>query len=126
MERVQGIGGLFFRAGIRRPWHAGIEHLGVDPTPSHYDQSPWLQSAGPTAFALDTTDFLRPEQAGMINLRVDDLDAMVTPFRAAGIAVDVDPQVYPNGRFAGSHDPERNPVALWEPGGRVAAHPDGP
>ena len=35
--------------------------------------------------------------------------------RAAGIAVSIDPEIYPNGRFASLTDPEGNPLQLWEP-----------
>jgi glyoxylase I family protein len=59
--------------------------------------------------------FGRPEQAWKLNLRVRDLDAMVAQLRAAGIEVTVDPQTYPNGRFASTADPEGNPIELWEP-----------
>ena len=51
----------------------------------------------------------------MINFRVDDLDAIVEQFRAAGIDVEVNPEAAPNGRFARLADPERNPIELWEP-----------
>ena len=51
----------------------------------------------------------------MINLRVRDLDAMVEQLRAGKIDVSVDPETYPNGRFARLHDPEGNPIELWEP-----------
>ena len=52
MEKVNGIGGFFFRA--RNPeastqWYR--DHLGVTPVPQNYDDSPWRQDAGPTAFA---------------------------------------------------------------------------
>jgi predicted enzyme related to lactoylglutathione lyase len=45
---------------------------------------------------------------------VKDLDRMVAQLSAAGIAVKVDPQRYPNGRFARLQDPEGNPIELWE------------
>ena len=32
-----------------------------------------------------------------------------------GIAVKIDPEKYPNGRFARLHDPEGNPIELWQP-----------
>jgi glyoxylase I family protein len=35
--------------------------------------------------------------------------------RAGGFEVTVDPETYPNGRFARLYDPEGNPVELWEP-----------
>lgn len=51
----------------------------------------------------------------MIKLRVRGLDAVVAQLRAAGLDVTVDPEPYPNGRFARLYDPEGNPVELWEP-----------
>jgi catechol 2,3-dioxygenase-like lactoylglutathione lyase family enzyme len=119
MERVDGIGGFFFRAKDPKAlarWYA--DHLGVNSIPTSYDQEPWRQAAGPTAFApfpADTKYFGRPEQAFMLNFRVKDLDAMVAQLRRDGIAVEVDPQTYPNGRFAQTHDPEGNPIQLWQP-----------
>ena len=54
----------------------------------------------------------------MVNFRVQNLDTLVGELRAAGVEVKVDPMVYPNGRFARLHDPDGNPVELWEPKGR--------
>ncbi len=53
----------------------------------------------------------------MVNFRVRDLDRMAAQLRAAGIAVKMDPESYPNGRFARLHDPEGNPTELWQPAG---------
>ena len=66
-------------------------------------------------FKHDTDYFGRPEQAWMVNFRVDDLDAIAKQLRDAGIQVDIDPERYPNGRFARLHDPEGNPIELWQP-----------
>jgi glyoxylase I family protein len=114
-----GIVGLFFRA--RDPaalarWYA--DHLGIDPAPTTHEQPPWWQRPGPTVlapFPADSDAFGCPEQAWMLNLRVRDLDAMVTQLGAAGIQVTLDPQTYPNGWFASTADPEGNPIQLWEP-----------
>ena len=43
-----------------------------------------------------------------------DLDAMVAQLRGKGIEVEVDPETYPNGRFASTKDPEGNPIQLWQ------------
>jgi glyoxylase I family protein len=51
----------------------------------------------------------------MVNFRVRDLDKMAAQLQAAGIAVKIDPQPYPNGRFARLRDPEGNPIELWQP-----------
>ena len=119
MEKVTGIGGLFFRA--RDPdtlsrWY--LTHLGVTLTPANYEELPWWQEAGPTAFIPfpENTDYFgAPQQPWMVNFRVRDLVAMTAQLAAAGIAVAVDPEEYPNGRFARLHDPEGNPIELWEP-----------
>ncbi|MEM8954492.1 MAG: VOC family protein [Verrucomicrobiota bacterium] len=118
MERVTGIGGLFFRAvdpEALGKWYR--DHLGVDLVPTSYEEGPWEQEAGPTVFApfpADTEYFGKAEQSWMINFRVRDLDAMVLQLREAGIEVKVDEETHPNGRFARVHDPEGNPVELWE------------
>lgn len=101
-------------------------HLGVSKVAESYDEDSWWQDEGPTEFAPfrhDTEYFGRPEQGWMINFRVRDLDAMVDQLQAAGIDVEVDPERYPNGRFARLYDPEGNPIQLWEPKGRAATRP---
>lgn len=119
MEKVTGIGGLFFRArdpeGLGR-WYR--DHLGITLTPASYEEAPWMQDAGPTVFAPfpeSTEYFGAPHQAWMVNFRVRDLAAIAAQLTAAGVAVALDPQDYPNGRFARLHDPEGNPIELWEP-----------
>ena len=115
MERVTGIGGLFFRAkdpAALAQWYQ--QHLGIDLVPPDYEQKPWSQEAGPTVFApfeQDTEYFGKASQQWMVNFRVRNLDAMVAQLRTANIEV----RTYPNGRFARVHDPEGNPIELWEP-----------
>jgi len=119
MEYVTGIGGLFFRArnpGALGQWYK--DNLGISLVPADYSQKPWSQDAGPTVFAPlpnDSDYFGNADRSWMINFRVRDLDAMVEQLRAARIDVSVDPEAYPNGRFARLHDPEGNPIELWEP-----------
>jgi predicted enzyme related to lactoylglutathione lyase len=88
--------------------------------PTDYGQDSWRQEAGETVFSPfpESTDYFgRKDQAWMINFRVRDLDAMIAQLSSAGIEVNVDPEVYPNGRFARIHDPEGNPIELWQPAG---------
>jgi predicted enzyme related to lactoylglutathione lyase len=66
---------------------------------------------------MTTGYFGSPQQAFMLNFRVRSLDAMVAQLQKANIDVKVDPKTYPNGRFARLHDPEDNPIELWEPAG---------
>ena len=124
METVTGIGGLFFKARDPKALAGWYEsQFGISRVPDTYEAGSWWQDEGPTVFApfsQDTKYFGRPEQAWMLNLRVRDLDAMVAQLRAGGVEVEVDPEAYPNGRFALTHDPEGNPIQLWEPQGKSA------
>ncbi|MBE1205857.1 VOC family protein [Aminobacter carboxidus] len=116
MFTVTGIGGFFFRAKDPQALAAWYEkHLGI----SDISRTVWKQQAGPTIlapFSQDTEYFGRPEQQWLINLRVDDLDAAMSDLKAAGIAVETreewDSEV---GRFCRIHDPEGNPIELWQP-----------
>ena len=110
MERVNGIGGFFFRA--RDPAALGQwydDHLGVTGVPSNYDEPGWRQETGPTAFAPfpETTYFGDAGKIWMINFRVRNLDAMTAQLRAGGISVEIDQERYPNGRFAYFERPGR-------------------
>jgi catechol 2,3-dioxygenase-like lactoylglutathione lyase family enzyme len=117
-ERVLGFGGFFFKS--RDPealaqWY--YVHLGIDPVPTEPGHHGWQQTAGPTAFSpfpADSTYFGSPQQAFMVNFRVRNLDAIVAQLQRANIEVKVDPETYPYGRFARLHDPDGNPIELWE------------
>lgn len=116
MARVTGIGGLFFRGRDPQALSAWYErHLGI----ADMNKAVWSQEAGPTIFGpfAATTDYFgRPNQQWMVNFRVDDLDAMMASLRAAGIAVETRPEWDSEvGRFCRIHDPEGNPIELWEP-----------
>ena len=119
VEKVTGIGGFFFRASDPQALAEWYErHLGINPTPTSYSVEPWRQEAGPAVFApfpADTKYFGNADKQWMINLRVRNLDAMVAQLTRAGVAVQVDPTEYPNGRFARLQDPEGNPIELWQP-----------
>ena len=123
MERVLGIGGFFFRAmdpkGLAK-WYN--DTLGVALVPDSYDAPAWETEAGTTVFspfAQDTSYFGDMRLQWMINFRVRDLDKMAAQLRASGTAVEIDPETYPNGRFAKTADPEGNPIQLWQPGGKA-------
>lgn len=118
-ETVTGIGGFFFRAHDPKAleqWY--LEHLGINLVPKSYSDTPWTQQAGVTAFSPfpETTKYFGdPTKQWMLNFRVANLDRMVAQLAAAGIPAKVHPETYPNGRFARIHDPEGNPIELWQP-----------
>lgn len=119
MEKVAGIGGLFFRARDPKAlaqWYE--QNLGIALTPTSESGNPWQQEAGPTAFSPfpETSKYFGdPNKQWMVNFRVHDINKMVTQLRKAGIEVK-DPESYGSiGSFTRLHDPEGNPIELWQP-----------
>lgn len=113
---VLGIGGLFFRSrdpDARAAWYR--QHLGIE---AGHDGI-WQQEAGMTVFAPfpADSDYFSSDQSFMLNLRVDDLAALVDRLEKADIVVERrtewDGTEY--GSFARIHDPEGLPIELWEP-----------
>ena len=125
MEKVAGIGGFFFRAhdpAALGRWY--LEHLGISLTPTSLGAPVWQQEAGPTVFTPfpETTKYFGdPQKMWMLNFRVRDLEKMAAQLRAAGIEVKVSPSDA-GGRFAHLHDPEGNPIELWQPAQSGASH----
>ena len=119
MEKVEAIGGFFFRAKDPKAlaeWYD--RHLGINLVPEGPDGTPWKQAAGETVFApfaADTDYFGAQTQQWMLNFRVRDLDAMVAQLEAAGIEIGRRDDLDGIGRFARIHDPEGNPIELWQP-----------
>ncbi|MDD9977583.1 MAG: VOC family protein [Boseongicola sp.] len=118
MEKVQGIGGFFFRAQDPAGLAAWYDkHLGVSPAPTDMETPPWVSSSGVTVFApfAADTDYFDEKQSFMLNFRVNDLDKMIEQLRKAKIAISHEMTMDGIGRFARIHDPEGNPIELWEP-----------
>ena len=79
----------------------------------------WHVTAGPAVFApfKAATDYWPAEKAFMLNFRVSGLDALLAALRAANIGIETRAEwdTPETGRFARIHDPEGNPIELWEP-----------
>ena len=119
MERVLGIGGVFFRSADpagTAAWYA--RHLGID-AGAEGASAVWWQEAGPTVwapFAADSEHLGRAEQQVVVNFRVRDLDAMLAQLRDGGVPFEGEVVEEPGvGRFALVLDPEGRRVELWEP-----------
>ncbi len=119
MERVTGIGGVFFRSGDPERLAAWYEqHLGV--TSGLQWDMVWQQEAGPTVWAPfpQNSDYFPPAQQVMVNFRVSDLDAMLAQLMAGGVTPDGDVvEAAGVGRFAHFRDPAGTRFELWEPPG---------
>ena len=114
--RVLGIGGLFFRA--RDP--AALTAWYETPLLPGVAAFNWQQEAGQTVFSpfAQDSDYFPADKQFMLNLRVEGIDALIEKLRASGIAVETRAEWDGDyGRFARIHDPEGNPIELWQPPG---------
>jgi predicted enzyme related to lactoylglutathione lyase len=129
MERVRGIGGVFFKARDKAALGAWYkEHLGVPVEEWGGAAFRWADhdTGGATTvwspFAADSKYFAPSEAPFMLNFRVDDLDAMRAQLKAAGVTVDDKVDDSDFGRFGWAMDPDGNRIELWQP----PAPPSGP
>ena len=120
MEKVLGFGGLFIRSQNPEAMAKWYEtHLGILPVPTSAEGQVWMQQAGPTVFSpfKADTDYFAADKQFMLNFRVGNLDKMLAQLREAGIEITQEMEMEGIGRFARIHDPEMNPIELWEPAG---------
>lgn len=122
MERVTGIGGVFFKArdpeGMAK-WYG--KHLGIQAEHGYADFT-WREKDHPdqighTAWAIfetDATHFGQSSKSLMINYRVSNLERMLEQLRREGVKIEK-VEDFDYGRFAWIMDPEGNRVELWEP-----------
>lgn len=122
MQRVTGIGGIFFKSPDPKRLGAWYRtHLGVDVTDWGGAVFPWGGPDSPpgmtlwTPFAADT-DYMAPSTAPfMVNFRVADLDALLVALREEGCQVLDKREDSEFGKFGWVMDPDGNKVELWEP-----------
>ena len=122
---VIGMGGFFFRGKDTKALKAWYrEHLGVGGglgtgPEGQSNEYCWYHEGGPMVFEpfQQTSDYFPSEKQAMINLRVRDLKALVEKLGESGIEVIAKPEweATEAGSFVRIHDPEGNPIELWEP-----------
>ena len=126
MQRVIGIGGIFFKANDPEKlggWykkHLGLnvedwggvsfqENAGADLQPKRQSHIVW------SPFEAKTDYFAPSEKSFMINYRVHDLDSVLAQLRGEGVEVDPKTERSEFGYFGWLMDPEGNRIELWEP-----------
>jgi predicted enzyme related to lactoylglutathione lyase len=124
MQRVTGIGGVFFKAkdpATLRAWYQ--KHLGIDVQDWGGAAFPWTDAAGkPTtgttvwSIGRADSDWFAPSASSfMVNYRVADLAALLKALRGEGCNVLEKTEDSEYGKFGWVIDPEGNKVELWQP-----------
>ena len=121
---MTGIGGVFFLSNkdhkALSAWYQ--QHLGIPLEDWGGAVLKWpadvAEDKGLTVWNVaekDSTWFSPSSARFMINYRVDDLAALLTQLKSAGIEIIKGPESHENGKFAWLLDPEGNKIELWEP-----------
>lgn len=125
MGRVLGLGGLFLKSEdpeATKAWYADV--LGMQR--NDFGGFDFLHKAAADAFpksartifspfAADTDYFAPSDLPFMLNLIVDDLDAVLARAKAAGAEPVQPSEEHEYGRFAWLVDPDGRKVELWQP-----------
>jgi predicted enzyme related to lactoylglutathione lyase len=130
VTKVTGIGGFFFKVGDLEAFQGWYrEHLGIPfdegggwsflwrdrETSEQVGRTVW----GP--FSSETRYFDPSEREFMFNFRVDDLEAVLSELKEAGVQVMEKVETYEYGRFGWALDPQGNKIEFWEPAGEQDA-----
>jgi predicted enzyme related to lactoylglutathione lyase len=123
MAKVLGLGGLFFKSENpeqTRGWYArvlGIEFEGWGGVVFEPATAAAHPGSGTVFSPFDAaTEYFAPsEERFMVNLMVDDLDAMLARCAEHGVEPVLHMPGEANGSFAHIMDPEGRKIELWEP-----------
>ena len=124
MQRVTGIGGIFFKANdpvALRAWYQ--THLGLDVQAWGGAALRWADGTGqPVAgttlwnvTGADSDDFAPGKPSFMINYRVANLEGLLQALRREGCTVLDKTDESDFGKFGWVTDPEGNRIELWQP-----------
>lgn len=124
MQKVTGIGGIFFKAKVAEALAAWYQkHLGIEFGGQLYFDFRWVNynnpgQTGHTAFSFfkeDSNYFQPSEKPFMINFRVKDLVALLAELKKEEVEIIGQLEEYDYGKFGWIMDPEGNKIELWEP-----------
>ena len=123
MEKVTGIGGVFFKCKDPKAMNEWYKtHLGFDTTP--YGTSfEWRELDDSNKKGLtqwnpfpETTKYFEPSTKDfMINYRVSNLQTLVEQLKSEGVTIVDEIEDSEYGKFVHVLDMEGNKVQLWEP-----------
>ena len=117
MASITGFGGAFIRSNDPKALYRWYErHLGLIKSDGSFAfPAPTQPAQVVFAFFGQEDAYFPPAQKAMINLQVDDLDAVLDRLIAEGVTVDPKRESYDFGKFGWLTDPEGNRVELWQP-----------
>ncbi len=132
MNRVTGIGGVFFKCkdpNKTKDWYG--KHLGLN-TNDYGAMFEFRLADAPektgylqwSPMGIDTEYYAPSQSEFMINYRVDDLEALLKELEKEGVEIVGKMEEYEYGKFAWIMDSDGHKVELWEPVDQVFENDD--
>lgn len=125
MSHVIGLGGVFLLCedpDVTARWYKEVLGLAMNDYGGfdflHADSAKAFPTGARTIYGLFRagSDYFKPSTLNMmVNLMVDDLDAVLKQAGAAGVEQVQPAETYDYGRFAWIMDPDGRKIELWEP-----------
>ena len=124
MKRVTGLGGAFIKAKDPKAMAEWYEkHLGIPFGEGSHVVFPFKDVDGNiskgfniVSFFKEDTNYFDPGKNNvMINLRVEDLFALIDQLKKEGVQIAGEPIDEEYGKFGWIIDPEGNKIELWQP-----------
>ncbi len=119
LGRVTGIGGVIVVSKNPRSlaaWYRDMLGIAFEPWGGamfHYDAPGHPPYTVWSSFPSGAKEFAHSHRDFMLNLSVDDLDALCARLRAKGVLI-YERQSTPYGKFASVVDPDGTTIELWE------------
>ncbi len=125
MARVLGVGGVFFHCDDSEglmAWYRDVLGMKIN----DYGGADFLHADSASAFPVGArtifsgfksdTDYFAPStKPFMINLIIDDMQAMLKRLAEHGVPLEGEPQDFEYGHFAWVMDPNGTKIELWQP-----------
>ncbi|MEO0881667.1 MAG: VOC family protein [Pseudomonadota bacterium] len=129
MAKVLGLGGIFFLCedvDATRAWYTRVLGIEINDFGGHaFSQKEAAEACGDGAMTIwspfkASSDYFKPSTSDwMMNLIVDDLDAMLERIRSENVPLEGEPMTESYGKFAWIMDPDGRKIELWQPIGEV-------
>jgi len=125
MAKVLGVGGVFFHCKDveeTRKWYTRVLGIEINDFGGHaFSHKSAADACGAGAMTIWSpfqadSDYFKPSSSDwMMNLIVDDLDAMLERVKSEGVPLEGEPMTESYGKFAWIMDPDDRKIELWEP-----------
>jgi len=116
---ILGIGGIFIESPDRPAliaWYQRVLGFPYDGYGANFQTCAGDKGTQVWSPFKDDSDYFAPSKKSfMLNLRVNDMDALLEKLKAEGVELQSGPESHDEGKFAWIMDPDGTKIELWQP-----------